>query len=601
MTTLGSSFISGITTTSFNSTDIVNKDYVDNYPSPLPSQTGNAGKFLTTTDGTSTSWDYVSNFQEFTTTGAQTFNVPSYSNLLHIEAVGAGGGGSAGQTTAQAAVTWTLRTSSIGNNSIYYVAYGNGLYLASGASTSLAVSTDTITWRLRTVAGTFAGGNAIEQIIYGNGVYVVGGNSGKLATSIDTITWITRTAGTTANIYSSFYDAQTSLFFIGTQSSAQILVSTDGITWINRTSGTSGTNINSFLYQDSYFAITASGIRSSTDTIVWTARTSGTTSTLTTISYGNGLYVCGGQSATLITSTNSIVWTLRTTGVTPAQTISSTVYGGNTYVIGSDVGTFTSTNAIVWTLRTSGLRVSYNAIIFVNNTYIAGGAFGANNGVIATSYSQASGAGGGAGSYTSWYIPKAIVSSNLTVNPGVGGTGATTDAATGSAGAGTTISWTGPGGTYTLTASGGSGTAVGAAQLASQSSSFYTTAGGSGASQTPIGSGITATQTNQFQPSGGGSGAGSTTNTGGSSTINVYGISTSASGGDNTGTNGTNAVVISGLPYGYGGGGGGASVSIAATGGNGVRGGGGGGGASIGSTFGNGGNGGDGYVKITWW
>ncbi len=91
MTTLGSSFISGITTTSFDSTDVVNKDYVDNYVA-VPSQTGNAGKFLTTTDGTSTSWEYVSNYEEFTTPGEQTFNVPSYSNLLYIEAVGAGGG-----------------------------------------------------------------------------------------------------------------------------------------------------------------------------------------------------------------------------------------------------------------------------------------------------------------------------------------------------------------------------------------------------------------------------------------------------------------------------------------------------------------------------
>jgi len=91
MTTAGSNFISGITTTVFASTDVINKDYADANAQPLPSQTGNAGEFLITTDGTSVSWDYVSNYQEFTTTGAQTFNVPSYANLLYIEAVGAGG------------------------------------------------------------------------------------------------------------------------------------------------------------------------------------------------------------------------------------------------------------------------------------------------------------------------------------------------------------------------------------------------------------------------------------------------------------------------------------------------------------------------------
>jgi hypothetical protein len=315
MTTAGSNFISGITTTVFDSTDVVNKTYVDVVTQPLPSQTGNAGKFLTTTDGTNLSWDYVSNYQEFTTTGEQTFTVPSYANLLYVEAVGAGGGGSAGQS-------------------------------------------------------------------------------------------------------------------------------------------------NAF-----------------------------------------------------------------------------------------------------------------------------------------------SGQGGASGSYTSWYIPKSIVTSNITVNPGVGGLGGSTSGTEGSAGAGTTVSWTGPGGTYTVTASGGSGTAAGAAQLASQSSSFYTTAGLTGAAQVVSGTGTTATaQTNQFQPTGGGSGAGSTSSSGGSGgAINVYGITTSASGGTSSGTNGVTGIAYTGLPYGSGGGGGGASVSIAATGGNGARGGGGGGGASIGSTFGNGGNGGDGYVKITWW
>jgi hypothetical protein len=98
MTTANSNSITGITTLTA-STDVANKEYVDSKSggsSSTPSQTGNAGEFLTTTDGVTLSWDYVSNYEEFTTTGAQTFTVPSYSNVLLIEAVGAGGGGSAG-------------------------------------------------------------------------------------------------------------------------------------------------------------------------------------------------------------------------------------------------------------------------------------------------------------------------------------------------------------------------------------------------------------------------------------------------------------------------------------------------------------------------
>jgi hypothetical protein len=314
MATLGSNFISGITTTIFESTDVVNKQYVDDYVGVIPPQTGNAGKFLTTINGTNSSWGYVSNYEEFTSTGAQTFTVPSYANLFLIEAVGAGGGGSAG---------------------------------------------------------------------------TIGANSGL---------------------------------------------------------------------------------------------------------------------------------------------------------------------------------------------------------------------GGGSASYTSWYIPKAIVSSNMSVIPGTGGSGGNSSGASGSAGAGTTITWTGPGGTYTLTASGGgAGGVAGIAQLGTQSNYYYTTDGLAGASVS-VGAGNNGSaQVNQFQPSSGGSG-GYISNAGGAGgTIIFYGNETFASGGNDSGTSGSNATVISGLPYGFGGGGGGAGVSIAGQGGNGIRGGGGGGGGATASNFGNGGNGGDGYVKITWW
>jgi len=608
MSTLNSNSISGITTTSFDSTDIVNKDYVDNYPSPLPSQTGNEGKFLTTTDGTSTSWDYVSNYEEFTTPGINTFNVPSYSNLLHIEAVGAGGGGNAGQTTAQAGVTWTLRTSGNTANTTG-LTFGNGIFVGSVSDSGrLNTSTNAIQWTLRT-----SGSNTSQfsTIAFGNNFFLAG-SSTYFVTSTDAIVWTARTTGTGSGIQKVIYNG--SNLYVA-YNSTTLIVSTDSIIWRIRTTGAGGSGISSIGFGNGiYLAGWTPVLYASTDTITWTARTAlavvgGQNYNPRGISFLPDAivkYFYSGQNnsfpGTIVASTDSIIWSLRTVpSISTNASVSKFIFSNQTYFCTYETSIAVSTDSIIWILRTSGVSGSITDLIYENNlnTY----AFSTSNGEIVTSYSQASGAGGGSGSYTSWYIPKAIVSSNLTVNPGVGGTGATTDAALGLAGAGTTISWTGPGGTYTLTASGGGAAGVaGTIQAASQSSSFYSTAGLSGA-PTSIGSGITATtQTNQFQPTSGGSGAGSTSSSGGSGgTINVYGISTSASGGDNTGTNGTNAVVISGLPYGYGGGGGGASVSIAATGGNGARGGGGGGGASIGSTFGNGGNGGDGYVKITWW
>ena len=590
MATLGSNFISGITTTIFESTDVVNKQYVDDYVGVIPPQTGNAGKFLTTINGTNSSWGYVSNYEEFTSTGAQTFTVPSYANLLYIEAVGAGGGGNAGQTKEQAAVTWTLRTSGAAFT-FNALTFGNNTYIAAGNNGILS-STNAIIWIVRTF------NSNINTLTFGNNIYVAGTGNGILGTSTDAIIWTLRTAGFINDVIGSI----NALIFanntyIAAGANSVLNTSTDTIHWTLRTSNFSGT-IASLAYgttPTNNFVASGDGVISSTNAIIWILRTC--SNSLFATSYANQLYFVGGEFGILRTSTDTIHWTLRTSGIT--DRITSFTFGENIYVFGGASGRInTSTNAIIWTLRTSNTSNYIAALTFANNAYIAAG----HGSVLATSYSQASGQGGSSGSYTSWYIPKSIVTSNITVNPGVGGSGASTDAATGSVGAETTISWTGPGGTYTLIASGGSGTSPGAAQLTSQSSSFYTTAGLSGAPQSPIGSGFTATvQTNQFQPTGGGSGAGSSLSFGGGSEINVYGISTSASGGTSSGTNGTTAIAIAGLPYGYGGGGGGASVSIAATGGNGVRGGGGGGGASIGSTFGNGGNGGDGYVKITWW
>jgi hypothetical protein len=562
MTTAGSNFISGITTTVFNSTDVVNKDYVDANVQPLPSQTGNAGKFLTTTDGTNVSWDYVSNYQEFTSPGEQTFNVPSYSNLLFIEAVGAGGGGSAGQSnaTSNQGVTWTLRTSGA-NQQTYGLVYSGQFYVGPSGGGRIIASTDTITWSLRTAGFT----SILYKITYGTsptGTYLVGGVSGALNTSTDTITWELRTSGTSNTIQYVYY--VNNIYFAG-GNSGTLLTSTNAIQWTLRTSGHGSANLYDSIYDGVNYYIVGSGgfLSTSTDTISWTLRTSGADGQLWTITYASGntqAYVIGGDSGKLNTSTNGIEWTLRTAGV-GSNRVESVIYANNTYLIVGDIGILnTSTNAIQWTLRTSNTFQNLYHIIYENNTYV----FSGNSGIIATSYSQSSGRGGSSGSYTSWYIPKAIVSSNLTINPGVGGAGATTDAATGSAGAGTTVSWTGPGGTYTITASGGTGTAAGEAQLASQSSSFYTTAGLTGASQS-LGIGLTATaQTNQFQPTGGGSGGssnfgdGSTAAGGSGGAISVYGISTSASGGTTSGTNGVIGIAYTGLPYGSGGGGGGA-------------------------------------------
>jgi hypothetical protein len=260
---------------------------------------------------------------------------------------------------------------------------------------------------------------------------------------------------------------------------------------------------------------------------------------------------------------------------------------GVSYVTTSNSQEFTTTGAQTFT-------VPANATIF----YIecvgsgSGGGGSASGGLLGIE-------GGGAGSYTSWYVHRSLVSSNMTVTVGVGGVGGTGGSGTTNAGIGqsTTVSWTGPESiTYTLTSlGGGAAGAAGTSQIFSsggRSSYFYTVAGGAGGAVAPA---VAIAQTGQYQPTGGGGGGNLNANGSAGGSISYYGNTISASGGTVGSVNGSSATAITGLSYGYGGGGG---YGNSGNGGNGVRGGGGGGG---GAPSGNGGSGGNGYVKITWW
>jgi len=124
MTTAGSNFISGITTTIFDTYDVLNKQYVDANLTggvSLPTQTGNSGKFLVSTDGVSTSWEELSGTAEFGSPvpppAAVGFPKPKNANLFYFELYGAGGGGGAGQNLDESTFTWYLRTTTTSGSS----------------------------------------------------------------------------------------------------------------------------------------------------------------------------------------------------------------------------------------------------------------------------------------------------------------------------------------------------------------------------------------------------------------------------------------------------------------------------------------------------
>lgn len=322
-----------------------------------------------------------------------------------------------------------------------------------------------------------------------------------------------------------------------------------------------------------------------------TVKTNSGTNTVSATGLGfvNGERITGVTSTTAANDASS-----RAYAATKLPNLGVSAQGGKFYTTTDGI---TASWGFISNYQEFSANGTFTLPINANFLYIeaVGGGTGGSAGNTTT---QASGAGGAGGAYTSWYIPTNIVLSNLTITLGTGGSGGATNGAAGSSGTNTTITWTGPSSTtYTLVAS------ATAANLATSSSSFYTTAGNTGGtSQTLANSSgnAAADQVNRFQPTGGGSGAVGTGNGGDGGPVYQGGVKIRATGGS-AGNAGSNATAVAGLSFGYGGGGGGASGSSAGNGGNGIYGGGGGGGAVTATTFGNGGTGGNGYVKITWW
>ena len=210
-------------------------------------------------------------------------------------------------------------TSNFGTTIIYAVTYGNGLFVAGGETGQLRVSTDAITWS--TATSNF-GVTHINALTYGNDIYVAVGDAGQMRTS-------TKLSGAT--------------------------------TWTTGTHTLGNTQILCAAYGGGKYI--AGGVAAgngqftiSTDAITWTSSYTGSPDTMYAITYGQGLFVAGGNNGLLVTSTDGVSWNYRTSGFGSSNTIYGLAYGGGTFVaVGGAASASvasTSTDGITWTTRT---------------------------------------------------------------------------------------------------------------------------------------------------------------------------------------------------------------------------------------------------------
>ena len=428
MASLNSDSITGITTTIFHNNTAVNKTYVDNNIPTIPSAEGEKDKVLVSVDGSALVWREISSSFEYTTAGTHTFNVPDISTLFYVEAMSGGEGGAGASNGTLEPSVWSRRTIPSywvrGPYAFGYDASGNDLHAISAESSDYVwFSTDFAVWTQRTVYTSSA-----PWVAYANNLWFAGGYE-RLQTSTDTIHWTMRTVNGIGSyggpVTDVLWDGSYYIILGGRSSSPRMNASTDAIHWVMRTGPDSSHDryYKNIKKQGSLYVLsTGEGyIATSTDGIAWTKRTavyegSGNNT------YGKGLNYDEGNSIWLSSylsylraSTDAIHWALRTAGNSSTLNDSATNNNGTWILVGNLGYRATSTDTIHWTQRTENTSITTETIFVAGYGNGNWSWYGQQN-FSESSTNLGSGAGGSGGNYSSWFIPKSLVTSS-TINP----------------------------------------------------------------------------------------------------------------------------------------------------------------------------------------
>lgn len=264
------------------------------------------------------------------------------------------------------------------------IAFGNNTFVAVGGvyggTGIVSTMTDpTVGWTNQATPAAFVSPNNIANVAFGAGVFVATGNGGKIATSPDGITWTTRTSGTTD--FLSYVRYVNSLFIIvGTTTTGY--KSPDGITWTPFTLPVAGgSNVD---YGNGYYGYTDGGqlFYRSTDLVTWSAPISiaGTIYHGGLATNGTGTWVTTGNSTLYqisVSTDNGLTWDFSTPQRMSNQQM--LYYDSPNYLNGNFVATGgTSTYGII-IKSTDGKNWarSFNAgnrtSLYVNNKFWLGG------------------------------------------------------------------------------------------------------------------------------------------------------------------------------------------------------------------------------------
>ena len=142
-----------------------------------------------------------------------------------------------------------------------------------------------------------------------------------------------------------------------------------------------GNTLSSVTYGNGIFVALGEGgtILDSPDGVNWTSANSGPTTTFSSVAYLTGTFIAVGNDGAIQTSSNGLAWTTQTSGNT--RNLSGVTYGNGLFVVVGDFGTIlTSPDGVNWSGRNSGTGYDLHGVTYGSSTFVAVG----DNGTILT-------------------------------------------------------------------------------------------------------------------------------------------------------------------------------------------------------------------------
>jgi hypothetical protein len=328
---------------------------------PSGASTG-LGSLLTSPDGVS--WTRIN-----TSATTQNLNKVISNGANLFVAVGQSGA----IITSPDGVTWTAQTSGTAQN-LLGGTFAAGVFVVVGAAGVILTSTDGVTWTSRT-SGTAL---TLNDVAYdGSSQFIAVGNTGAVISSPAGTTWTTQTSGTTNQLFGIVFASST---WIAVGAAGTVISSANGTAWVTQTSGTAN-QLNQVLFFNSLFIAVGSGTTVITSTlgVSWATQTTNLSGSLNGIAASGTLALATGTSGVLATSSNGTSYANAGGG---NSNLSSIAFGAGTYVLG---GNATNGSALLATVnpttyaykrQVSGTVNPIYAVAFVNGQFVATSASG---------------------------------------------------------------------------------------------------------------------------------------------------------------------------------------------------------------------------------